>query len=160
MLDVRYYHFEAYKKELESLLKSNNENNLPNFSLKIVIASFACELGLKASIVYTHPELTINKKHRCKSKNPFKTHSLKKLFQTLNGKDQNEIINYMTRKIDKKEMIKCLKIVNLNFINWRYFSEFNELNSNLLFLNDLVNSLDKFLKKFEYIDWTENYGNL
>ena len=81
MLDVRYFHFEAYKKELSSLLKSNNDNDLPSFSLKIVIASFACELGLKASIAYTHPELTINKKHSCKFKVPFKTHSLKNFFK-------------------------------------------------------------------------------
>lgn len=109
-------------------------------SAYIVNAAFSCELALKGILC-------------CKGKKVTK-HLLNELFDMLEEKDKNEIINRMPnycRNNKKEEFKNALFEISNNFVDWRYFYEKNQ-STNLLFLRDLSKVL------VDYI--SENYGNI
>lgn len=107
----------------------------------IVNGSFCIELGLKA----IHKE----------NNKPIKGHSLFMLFDKLDDIEKELLLEKVVSQGNSIDdslngLEEMMKVIDLNFINWRYFYEHKEaIGTNWLFIHDLIESIAmRFGKEF------------
>lgn len=143
---IRSFFFD-FKKTCDLLydkfLFQKNWTQTYQFIPYVVNGTFCIEIGFKA---------LLNKKK------VNKIHSLIKLFNLLDEIDQNYLINKIcsygnTVSESKSEIIEYLQIIDLNFIEWRYYYEYDEVRTNWLFIHDMIEAISsRFTADFtEYL---------
>ena len=93
----------------------------------VVCLAFSIELNLKALITFEGSE-------------PRNIHNLSKLFKSLNGKTQNEIIKQC--ELSNEDFLASLKKIEVVFEEWRYVYEQGAVSLNMNLLHKLSEVLD------------------
>lgn len=136
-----------YSQQEESFRLNINEYNFINkVSCYVVNSTFACEIALKAILKFNQ----ILKRNY--TNEVLKKHRLDDLFDLLDDIQQEIILSKLPLLKNKEELKKELKIIANNFVEWRYSfqtnkmkGEQNNLTTNVVFIKDFLNALDKFL---------------
>lgn len=120
--------------------KINNLNDIISGGMYpfVVNMAFACELYIKAILIYNSNNDKIEK-----------SHDLKKLFETLPADAQSKIKTIFSEKSDG-DLETILPEINTAFVDWRYAYEKNvdiDLTSIQAFAESLKKYVDKNIRK-------------
>lgn len=149
MMNARINSFKIFREVAEDIYKKIDKKR-PEKSFDYIIAftvncSFSCELGLKAIIAERYSEV--------------KGHFLDKLFDQLEQEQKNFIIANMPSLADKSETSKefrdLITTVSNNYVDWRYYYE-KDLNTNWLFLYELMNAINLYFDGNNYLVYLES----
>ena len=128
------------------LLNVNKYNFINKVSCYVVNATFACEIALKGLL-----RLNQNIIHIYNQK-VIKSHRLDDLFDLLLVEQQEFILKELPLLTTIEDFKQELKIVGNNFSEWRYSFQVinpngkdNNLKTNIFFIKDFLNALDKLL---------------
>ena len=122
--DIFYFY---HKRDIESI-------NFGKYLIgRVVLISFACEIGIKSMVKYEGGEI------------PY-THKLDVLFGKLNPDTQKVLINESGYESD--DFNTLIKENNSHFEEWRYL--YNASNANLKFLESLLVAIVKILLPEKY----------
>ena len=148
--EIQYERFKDDLIYLENdevyLLNVNKYNFINKVSCYVVNATFACEIALKGLL-----RLNQNIIHIYDQK-VMKSHRLDDLFDFLLVEQQEFILKELPLLTTIEDLKQELKIVGNNFSEWRSSfqvfkanGEDNNLKTNIFFIKDFLNALDKLL---------------
>ena len=127
-------------------LNFNKYNFINKVSCYVVNATFACEIALKGFL-----RLNQNILHNYDQR-LIKNHRLDELFDLLLVEQQEFILKELSLLTTIEDLKQELKIVGNNFSEWRYSfqstkanGEVNNLKTNVFFIKDFLNALNKLL---------------
>ena len=137
--DARTSAFKSFEDVSMYLYENINKNNcyltFESLIPFIVNGALACELGLKAIIVDEGGEYG-------------RIHELDKLFNLMLPSTQKEIIESISMLKDENkdnEFVELIKKTSMNFKEWRYYFDYDKLETNWIFLHDLIIAIDKYI---------------
>lgn len=130
-------------------LKVNKYNLINKVSCYVVNATFACEIALKGIL-----RLNQNIQHNYDQK-VTRSHRLDELFNLLLYEQQEFILDELPLLRTIEDLKQELNIVGNNFMDWRYSfqivrvnGEDNSLKTNVFFIKDFLNAINKLLIGF------------